>query len=258
MRSATTRSNTLDELVAALQSGICDEATACRLCQLGPHAVTLALRAAARRIAEQDARIAELQTQSSGKVSPSTPAGMRPVYTKPNAPGGRRRKKPGARKGHTGHHRPTPTRIDERKEQRLDALLAGGDESPAPPNSPAAACRLPIEVFADADVWRLCKRLRRTGDHLFTFLDYPQIPFENNFAERMIRPAVILRKNSQSNRSDRGARTQAVLMSVYRTPRLRGRGPARCDHRRPARLPANRPPPATTPLRHCKRLNSYV
>jgi hypothetical protein len=43
----------------------------------------------------------------------------------------------------------------------------------------------------------------------------------------MIRPAVILRKNSQSNRSDRGAVTQAVLMSVYRTLRLRGHDPLR-------------------------------
>lgn len=77
----------------------------------------------------------------------------------------------------------------------------------------------------DADARRLLKRLRRTGDHLFTFLDYPEIPFENNFAERQIRPAVILRKNSQSNRSDRGATTQAVLMSVYRTLRLRGHDP---------------------------------
>ena len=42
---------------------------------------------------------------------------------------------------------------------------------------------------------------------------------------RQIRPAVILRKNSQSNRSDRGAVTQAVLMSVYRTLRLRGHDP---------------------------------
>jgi transposase len=78
---------------------------------------------------------------------------------------------------------------------------------------------------ADADARRLLKRLRRTGDHLFTFLDYPQIPFENNHAERMIRPAVILRKNSQSNRSDRGATTQATLMSIYRTLRLRGHDP---------------------------------
>lgn len=77
----------------------------------------------------------------------------------------------------------------------------------------------------DRDALRLCKRLRRTADHIFTFLDHPQIPFENNFAERQIRPAVILRKNSQSNRSDRGALTQAVLMSVYRTLRLRGHDP---------------------------------
>ena len=80
-------------------------------------------------------------------------------------------------------------------------------------------------MFADADVRRLCKRLRRTGDHLFTFLDYPRIPFENNHAERQIRPAVVLRKHSQSNRSDRGARTQAVLMSVYRTLHLRDHDP---------------------------------
>jgi transposase len=81
---------------------------------------------------------------------------------------------------------------------------------------------------ADADARRLLKRLRRTGDHLFTFLDYPQIPFENNFAERQIRPAVILRKNPGapgSNRSQRGAATQAVLMSIYRTLRLRGHDP---------------------------------
>lgn len=51
------------------------------------------------------------------------------------------------------------------------------------------------------------------------------MPFENNFAERQIRPAVILRKNSQSNRSEQGAATQAVLMSVYRTLKLRSLNP---------------------------------
>ena len=49
----------------------------------------------------------------------------------------------------------------------------------------------------------------------------------NNFGERQIRPAVILRKNSQSNRSERGAATQAILMSVYRTLKLRGLNPTR-------------------------------
>ncbi len=77
----------------------------------------------------------------------------------------------------------------------------------------------------DGDVRRLTKRLYKHVDHIFTFLDYEDVAFENNFAERQIRPAVILRKNSQSNRSERGAATQAVLMSVYRTLRLRGLNP---------------------------------
>ena len=79
--------------------------------------------------------------------------------------------------------------------------------------------------YADADARRLAKRLRRHREHIFTFLDYPEVDYDNNFGERQIRPAVILRKNSQSNRSDRGAGTQAVLMSVYRTLRLRGLNP---------------------------------
>ena len=38
---------------------------------------------------------------------------------------------------------------------------------------------------------------------------------------------MIIRKNSQSNRSQRGAATQAILMSVYRTLKLRGLDPAK-------------------------------
>ncbi len=51
------------------------------------------------------------------------------------------------------------------------------------------------------------------------------MPFDNNLAERAIRPAVILRKNSPSNHSEQGAATQAILMSIYRTLRLRGHDP---------------------------------
>ena len=456
MRSTATHSEALQRLIAALQRGECDEATARRLYTLGPDAVALALLAAARRISELQAR-----AMTAG-VSPSTPSGMRPVYTKPNAARGRRRKHPGARDGHPGQRRPAPTRIDARKEHRLKVCpCCGGPlqrcqhtrtrliedlpedlqsvvtehtlhrdycpqckkhvEPVVPEALPNATfghrlvsfaswchyglgvtldqlidilqyhlrlrlsagglvaawqrlaeiltpwyeqlaeearksaylhadetgwrvqgqtcwlwcfangqvcyylidrCRgspvlqrffgaafdgillhdfwaayesidvldrqyclvhllrelekvdehhttLAWQAFAktlrrllrdgirlrkrpdftpqkyqsrilrlgrrldaflatepdDPDARRLLKRLRRTGDHLFTFLDYPQIPFENNFAERQIRPAVILRKNSQSNRSDRGATTQAVLMSIYRTLRLRGHDP---------------------------------
>jgi hypothetical protein len=78
---------------------------------------------------------------------------------------------------------------------------------------------------ADADASRLAKRLWRHRDSLFTFLDRPEADWTNNFAERQIRPAVILRKNSQCNRSEQGAATQAVLMSVHRTLKLRGHDP---------------------------------
>ncbi len=72
---------------------------------------------------------------------------------------------------------------------------------------------------------RLVKRLRRHRDDLFTFVDQPGVPFDNNHAERIIRPAVIIRKNSYGNRSQRGADCQAVLMSVFRTLKQRGHDP---------------------------------
>jgi transposase len=77
----------------------------------------------------------------------------------------------------------------------------------------------------DKDAKRLIKRLRRHRDELLTFLDEPDVPFDNNHGERGIRPAVMIGKNSFGNRSDRGADTQAVLMSVYRTLQQRGHDP---------------------------------
>jgi len=80
-------------------------------------------------------------------------------------------------------------------------------------------------LYRDPDARRLAERLSRHREYLLTFLDYAEVPADNNFAERQIRPAVVLRKNSQSNRSERGAATQGVLMSVYRTLKLRGLDP---------------------------------
>lgn len=82
-----------------------------------------------------------------------------------------------------------------------------------------------------ADEWdnpearRLIKRLDKYQDYLFTFLDKPYVPFDNNHAERAIRPAVILRKNSYANRSVKGAATQSILMSILRTLKQRSRNP---------------------------------
>jgi transposase len=72
---------------------------------------------------------------------------------------------------------------------------------------------------------RLVKRLRRHASELFTFLDDPAVPSDNNHGERQIRPAVIARKNSYANGSEDGAETQAVLMSVFRTLKQRGHNP---------------------------------
>ena len=72
---------------------------------------------------------------------------------------------------------------------------------------------------------RLRDRLNRYEDYLFTFLDKPYVPFDNSHAERSIRPAVIMRKNSYSNRSDKGARTQSILMSIFRTLKQRNVNP---------------------------------
>lgn len=79
--------------------------------------------------------------------------------------------------------------------------------------------------YGDPDAGRLANRIGKHRDYLFTFLDTPGVPPDNNHGERMIRPAVIIRKNSLGNRSEQGAATQAILMSIYRTLKLRGHDP---------------------------------
>ncbi len=88
-------------------------------------------------------------------------------------------------------------------------------------------CRLADATYHDSDASRLGSRICKYRDQLFTFLDTPGVPADNNHAERQIRPAVIIRKNSLCNRSEEGAATQAVLMSVYRTLKMRGLDPTR-------------------------------
>jgi transposase len=84
---------------------------------------------------------------------------------------------------------------------------------------------LACDTWSKPDCKRLRKRLIKFRDSLFTFLDDPDVPFDNNRAEREIRPAVIARKNSFHNTSEEGAKTQAMLMSIYRTLKLRGLDP---------------------------------
>lgn len=86
--------------------------------------------------------------------------------------------------------------------------------------------RLLLEyTWSNQEAKRLLKRLIRHQDELLTFLHHAEVPFENNFGERSIRGAVIMRKNSFNNRSEKGASTQSVLMSVFFTIKQRGLNP---------------------------------
>ena len=82
--------------------------------------------------------------------------------------------------------------------------------------------------FPDADkgiLRRLALRLKRHKDEIFTFLFHPGLPSHNNFAERMIRPSVILRKISFGHRSDNGVQNHNVLMSLQQTAQLNHKDP---------------------------------
>jgi len=74
---------------------------------------------------------------------------------------------------------------------------------------------------ANSEVKRLVKRLNKYRSSLLTFLYHDSVPFDNNHAERNIRPAVLMRKNYYGNRSEKGAETQAILMSVFQTLKQR-------------------------------------
>jgi uncharacterized coiled-coil protein SlyX len=69
----------------------------------------------------------------------------------------------------------------------------------------------------------LAERMENFIGELFTFVGNPEIPSENNAAERAIRPAVVARKISGGSRSARGSRTSSILRSLFETWGLRGR-----------------------------------
>jgi transposase len=81
------------------------------------------------------------------------------------------------------------------------------------------------EDHKDKDAKRLIKRLKRHKAELFTFLEYENVSPYNNHAEQQMRKPVLTRKVSQQNRSDQGAKTHAVLMSLFRSAELQGKNP---------------------------------
>ena len=253
----------------------------------------------AKRIDELEVKLAKFTAH------PSTPSGMKPPYEK--EPTKRRRKKPGQKQNHQGHHRDIPEEINKEKDWTLsecpdcgcqlgspvikkvlgkvfggilicdffsaygkvvswakqrcivhlfrelekvsaknktpqwlgftkrlkrllkDAMRLSAKQEELEANTYKSKSdrlhqRLKMiysQEYEDADCKRIAKRLKKHKDEIFTFVDHPEVSADNNHAERQIRPAVVMRKNSYCNRSTQGADTQAILMSIFRTLHLR-------------------------------------
>lgn len=62
---------------------------------------------------------------------------------------------------------------------------------------------------------------RDNSQRLYHWADSREVPPDNNFAERELRPLVMARKVSFGSHSDTGAKTRETLMTVLKTLKLR-------------------------------------
>ena len=74
------------------------------------------------------------------------------------------------------------------------------------------------------NICRIFSGKRRTA--FSNWIRSPDIPCENNYAERGLRPLVVTRKISYGSQSERGMKTREILTSVLHTAAARGLEPA--------------------------------
>ena len=77
-------------------------------------------------------------------------------------------------------------------------------------------------VASHPGVQRIQNIFREHPGRLYHWAENAQVPADNNFAERELRPLVIARKISFGSQSEKGARTRETLMSLLHTLRKRG------------------------------------
>jgi transposase len=109
--------------------------------------------------------------------------------------------------------------------------------------------RLLAAEFTNAANLRLANHLVNHREALFLFLQRPDVEATNWPAEQAIRPAVVNRKSCGGNRTWEGARTQAILTSLFQTCHQRRLQPLRTCSRllqTPA-IPVNELLPAAPP-----------
>ena len=72
---------------------------------------------------------------------------------------------------------------------------------------------------------KLCRRIERFIKELFVFVSHPDVPPENNAAERSLRHVVVSRKISGGTRSEQGTDSKMALASLFGTWRAKGFNP---------------------------------
>ena len=108
------------------------------------------------------------------------------------------------------------------------AVAYAGPDLSLPAAKQEAARRKQQHAF-EQDLWQLCapyahtssplhtlcERVERFLPELFVFVARPEVPSDNNLAERSVRPLVIARKISGGSRSPRGSDTRMDLFSLF-------------------------------------------
>jgi transposase len=80
-------------------------------------------------------------------------------------------------------------------------------------------------VRTSAPMHTLCERVERFLPELFVFVARPEVPSDNNLAERSVRPLVIARKISGGSRSPNGSHTRMALFRCFGTWTAQGLNP---------------------------------
>ena len=88
----------------------------------------------------------------------------------------------------------------------------------------SALCR-PFRDDPMATQAKLCRRIERHIKELFVFVAEPEVPPDNNAAERSLRHLVVSRKVSGGTRSEQGTDTKMTLASIFGTWRAQGLNP---------------------------------
>ena len=81
-------------------------------------------------------------------------------------------------------------------------------------NCKAELARLITYMETHQNLRKLATKIKNGEDKWFTCLLYPDLPMDNNEAERSLRPFVVMRKIIGCLRSDMGVRTHEIMMSI--------------------------------------------